>query len=140
MQDIEDMVKLGKQQHTCPYYGSRKGVKSAELVILPYNSLLHKSTRQTLDINLKGNIVIIDEAHNIIDAISTMYSQTVSYAQISMAHSQLSEYFGRYKSKLKPNNVNYIQQILQTLQSLLTYIKKGSTENKTGNKILLTYF
>jgi chromosome transmission fidelity protein 1 len=82
VQDIEDMVKLGKTQSTCPYYGSRKGVKSAELVILPYNSLLHKSTRQTLDINLKGNIVIIDEAHNIIDAISTMYSQIVSYAQV----------------------------------------------------------
>ncbi|MGB1598761.1 MAG: hypothetical protein ACPIOQ_38775 [Promethearchaeia archaeon] len=27
---------------TCPYYASRAAVKSAELVTIPYNSLVHK--------------------------------------------------------------------------------------------------
>ncbi len=57
-------------------------VNIVQLVVLPYQTLLHKATRESLNIQLKGNIVIIDEAHNVIDAISSMYSETVHLAQV----------------------------------------------------------
>lgn len=66
------------------------GVPSAEVVVLPYNSLLHKATRESLDIKLKGNIVILDEAHNIMDAITAMYSETVNMAQVSYIYYEFS--------------------------------------------------
>ncbi|KAG8888096.1 ATP-dependent DNA helicase chl1, partial [Tulasnella sp. 403] len=77
--DIEDTVELGKDLNTCPYYGSRKAIPQAEackeyacyvltyifpqLVILPYNLLLQKNSREALGIDLKDHIVIVDEAH-----------------------------------------------------------------------------
>ena len=54
-----------------------------QLVVLPYNLLLHQSTRKACGIRLEGNIVIIDEAHNLIDTITNIYSTEVSGAQVS---------------------------------------------------------
>lgn len=47
--------------------------------------LLHKNTRESLGISLKGNIVIIDEAHNLVEAINSIYSNTVTLAQVNAA-------------------------------------------------------
>jgi hypothetical protein len=40
--DIEDLVRLGRRIGTCPYYGARRALPTADLVALPYQSLLHK--------------------------------------------------------------------------------------------------
>lgn len=37
---------------------------SSQLVLLPYNLLLQKSAREALGIDLKDQVVIIDEAHS----------------------------------------------------------------------------
>ncbi len=73
---------MGEKKRACPYYGTRAAIASAELVALPYNMLLHKSTRESLGIELKGNIVVVDEAHNLVDAINEMYSTQLSLAQV----------------------------------------------------------
>ena len=81
---IEDLEELGRDMKTCPYYGSRRAIKQAQLVTLPYNLLLLKQARETLGINLEelmrflvrmqhgltfqsSNVVIVDEAHNLIE-------------------------------------------------------------------------
>ena len=84
LQDIEEYFDLGKKLSTCAYYGSRSAIQFAELICLPYNSILHKSTREALGISLKGNVVIFDEAHNIVDAINNMYSVTLTAKQVSI--------------------------------------------------------
>ena len=53
------------------------------MVILPYQTLLHKSTRETVGINLKDSVVIIDEAHNVIETINNVHSVEVSLLQVS---------------------------------------------------------
>ena len=55
---------------------------SSQLVVLPYNILLHKSTREACGIKLNGNVVIIDEAHNLIDTISSVYSVEITAYQV----------------------------------------------------------
>lgn len=52
-------------------------------MVLPYNTLLHKSTREACGIQLKNNVVIIDEAHNLLDAIGNIYSAQVNGYQVS---------------------------------------------------------
>ena len=53
MHDIEDIEDLGRRTNTCPYYGTRKAVRAAEFVTLPYNLLMNKTARDALSINLK---------------------------------------------------------------------------------------
>ena len=42
MQDIEELVRVGQLIQSCPYYGTRAALASAEVVTMPYNVLLHK--------------------------------------------------------------------------------------------------
>ena len=64
VKDIEDIVSSGKESGVCPYYATRRAVKQSQLVTLPYNLLLQKNAREALDISLKDQIVVIDEAHS----------------------------------------------------------------------------
>ena len=56
---------------------------SLQLVVLPYNTLLHKSTRESCGIRLQGNVIIIDEGHNLLETISNIHSVEVTGAQVS---------------------------------------------------------
>lgn len=43
--DIEDLISGGKELVACPYYASRKAAEDAQIILVPYNTLLHKPTR-----------------------------------------------------------------------------------------------
>lgn len=55
IQDVEELVSIGKQLNACPYYAARKAAEDANIVLVPYNTLLHKATREA---NGKYNINI----------------------------------------------------------------------------------
>ena len=57
--------------NACPYYASRKAVEDSQVVVIPYNTLLHSSTREACKIQLENSVVIIDEAHNVLETIGT---------------------------------------------------------------------
>lgn len=83
-------MQLGTKLGTCPYYGSRRSLPSADLVVLPYQSLLHAPTRESLGLNLKDAVVIIDEAHNLVDTISNLHSCQLSIQQASIHFREMS--------------------------------------------------
>lgn len=56
-----------------------------QFILLPYNMLLHQATRESLGVDLKGNIVVLDEAHNVIDAILEMHSVTLTGSQVCVS-------------------------------------------------------
>ncbi|KAI8813323.1 helicase C-terminal domain-containing protein [Cladochytrium replicatum] len=120
VQDMEDLVKLGEQTCTCPYYGSRIAAKSSEVVLLPYSSLLSRQAREGLGINLKGKVVIIDEAHNIVSAIESVNSVSISTADVQTALVQLDGYYERFRSRLAGRNVVYIKQLQKLLQAIVS--------------------
>lgn len=53
-----------------------------QLVVLPYPMLLHAATREAAGIRLQGQVVVIDEAHNLIDTITGIHSAEVSGSQV----------------------------------------------------------
>jgi Rad3-related DNA helicase len=53
----------------CPYYLSRVLAKHAELTFAPYNYVLDPFIRKSLDIDLSGTVVVLDEAHNVEDTL-----------------------------------------------------------------------
>ncbi|XP_012926274.1 regulator of telomere elongation helicase 1 isoform X5 [Heterocephalus glaber] len=63
--DIEDLVKNGSKHKVCPYYLSRNLKQQADIIFMPYNYLLDAKSRKAHNIDLKGTVVIFDEAHNV---------------------------------------------------------------------------
>ncbi|XP_053783026.1 regulator of telomere elongation helicase 1 isoform X1 [Desmodus rotundus] len=63
--DIEDLVKSGNKHKLCPYYLARNLKQQADIIFMPYNYLLDAKSRRAHSIDLKGTVVIFDEAHNV---------------------------------------------------------------------------
>ncbi|NXM36424.1 RTEL1 helicase, partial [Oxyruncus cristatus] len=63
--DIEDLVKNGNKHRACPYYLSRSLKQQADIIFMPYNYLLDSKSRKAHNLDLKGTVVILDEAHNV---------------------------------------------------------------------------
>ncbi|NXM79598.1 DDX11 helicase, partial [Oenanthe oenanthe] len=129
VKDIEQLVSLGRETKACPYYGSRFAIPAAQLVVLPYQMLLHEPTRNAAGIKLKDQVVIIDEAHNLIDTITCIHSAEVSGSQLCCAHSQLSQYMERYRKRLKAKNLMYIKQILYLLERFVAMLGGNVNQN-----------
>ena len=49
---------------------------------------------------IRGNVLIVDEAHNLVDAVNGAHSAQVAAAQLRAAQSQLSGYYQRFRSRL----------------------------------------
>ncbi|KAK2971189.1 hypothetical protein RJ640_008613 [Escallonia rubra] len=124
--DIEDLVHLGVKLGTCPYYGSRSMIPAADLVVLPYQSLLSKSSRESIGLDLKNNIVIIDEAHNLADSLIRMYDSKITSPQLEHVHSNLERYFQRFRNLLGPGNRRYIQTLMVLTRAFLQTLSNSS--------------
>jgi Rad3-related DNA helicase len=64
--DIEELVRVGRERESCPYYLARELQASGEILFLPYNYLIDPSIRSTLSISLEDAVIILDEAHNVV--------------------------------------------------------------------------
>ncbi|KAL4864975.1 hypothetical protein BDV12DRAFT_157635 [Aspergillus spectabilis] len=123
VKDIEDLGKLGKKIGICPYYASRPVVNHSEIVTLPYPLLLQKSAREALDLSIKNHVVVIDEAHNLMDAISNIHSITVSLSQLQTSIFQLTTYARKFKARLKGKNRSYVAQIIRLVSSIADHLQ-----------------
>ena len=85
---------------------------------MPYPLLLQRSARETLKLDLKDQVIIIDEAHNLIDAISNANSTTVSLSQVNRSIAGLTSYVQTYRNRLKGKNRVYVAQIIRLLHSV----------------------
>ena len=79
--DIEELVKVGKKVRACPYYATRELKNRSDLILCPYNYLVDPLIRKSMEISLKGNIVILDEAHNIEDSARDAAGWNVTQVQ-----------------------------------------------------------
>ena len=73
--------------------------------------------------NVQNQVVIFDEAHNLINAISDLFSPAVSLSMLSSSHSQIDAYYQRYSDRLSSESHSFIihlQTILKALIHLLT--------------------
>ncbi|KOO28545.1 pre-mRNA-splicing factor [Chrysochromulina tobinii] len=116
--DVEELGALGRREGCCAYYAARDALPDAQLVLLPYASLLHAGTRESLGLSLRRSVVIVDEAHNLIDTINDTHSVTLTARQLSEVSAQLAQYAEKYHARLKPTNRLCVQQLLQVVRAL----------------------
>ncbi|CUA77223.1 chromosome transmission fidelity protein 1 [Rhizoctonia solani] len=132
--DIEDLEMLGRQTSTCPYYGTRRAIKQAELVTLPYNLLLQNRAREALGIDLTDQIVIVDEAHNLIDTILAVHTLPVSSSVLRVSKTQVDIYRSKFRNRLKTKHVVHLTRLSVLLTALQNFIgawmNGGTGENK----------
>lgn len=82
--DIEELKSHGIKEGFCPYYYAKNQASECEMVFLPYNLLFTVEGRKSLDISLKDKIVVVDEAHNIYDAVIQLNSAEISWSTIKL--------------------------------------------------------
>lgn len=122
VQDIEEIVSRGRTQGSCPYYASKMAISEAEVVVLPYNNLLHHETRKASELDLNDNVVILDEAHNILETICSIHSASINGQQLVGCHTILSRYYIKYHSRMNPKNAVAVKMIVQCLTAIIKYL------------------
>eukprot|EP00116_Pleurobrachia_bachei_P002229 sb/3462491/ len=127
IQDIEGVVGSGEEAMTCPYYSTRVAVPEAEIVLLPYNMILHGDQRRALNVKLRDAVVVIDEAHNLIETINEVHSCTLRAPDCTTTHKKLSIYLRRVKARLKPENLLRVKQILHCVGLLSSFLRAATT-------------
>ncbi|XP_065320244.1 ATP-dependent DNA helicase DDX11-like isoform X1 [Gordionus sp. m RMFG-2023] len=133
VQDIEELINEGKRViKACPYYSSRSASDEAQLVVLPYNIILDPEARQANGIDLTDNVLIIDEAHNLIETIFNINSNEINGLHLLRLYYQLSKYMERFEKRFTPDNMKQMQDALNIVENLVEYLKEY--HNKPANK------
>ncbi|RDA95664.1 hypothetical protein CP533_1216, partial [Ophiocordyceps camponoti-saundersi (nom. inval.)] len=123
--DIEDLHQLGKSLAVCPYYASRAALPAAEIVTLPYPLLLQKKAREALGIKLEGSVVIIDEAHNIMDAVSNVHAAELRFSELRRARIMLGVYVRRFGKRLKGENRVSVGRLGRVIDGLTEWMERA---------------
>ncbi|CAN7099064.1 unnamed protein product [Brassica rapa subsp. narinosa] len=137
--DIEDLVKVGKSVRGCPYYAAWSLAESAELVFCPYSYIVNPVIRAGVEVDLKGAIIIFDEAHNMEDIAREAGSINLDEETLFKLQSELEQ-----MSVAQPM---IYQPLCEVVEGLISWIgrKKDSLEKRdfqhyfsswTGDKAL----
>ncbi|KAJ7075861.1 helicase C-terminal domain-containing protein [Mycena belliarum] len=132
--DIEDLASVGRLAHTCPYFGSRRAIPQAELVTLPYNLLLQKTAREALGIDLTDQIVIIDEAHNLIPTLLSLSTARLPSSTLSTSFQQVCIYLAKFRTRLSAINMIHLKRLVVFMDALKKYVAEWKEQNSEPDK------
>ncbi|KAJ2743421.1 ATP-dependent DNA helicase chl1 [Coemansia sp. BCRC 34301] len=127
--DVEELAKEGQRRCTCPYYGARAAVNGSQVVALPRNMLLSRSAREAMGICLCGNVVIVDEAHKLVDTILSTHSVSLNWRTVQALLRMVQMYFTKYWRRLNASNTNHIRQTIALLKALDKFMCATSVRN-----------
>ena len=118
--DIEDLVVAGRRKRACPYYASHQMVEQSDLVLCPYSYLLDPIVRGALGIDVRGAVLIFDEAHNIEDMAREAASFELPASRLRQAYEAFQGVLaaGKHRELYLPLNA--------ALQSLLSWLEAMS--------------
>ncbi|OJA14751.1 hypothetical protein AZE42_03180 [Rhizopogon vesiculosus] len=126
--DIEDLATAGRNAQACPYYGSRRAIPQAELITLPYNLLLQKTAREALGIDLTNQVVIIDEAHNLIPTLLSLSSVRLTSNLLLTSLKQVSVYYQKFRNRLSATHALHLKRLTNFLDAFRKVTMEWMTE------------
>ena len=100
-----------------------------QLVVVPYNTLLDAGTRASCGIRLEGNVVVVDEAHNLLSSLAQVRELSLSGAQVAACNEQLRQYLKRYKSRLSSINLLQLSRLSFVLRGLEAAMEDTSAQD-----------
>uniref|UniRef100_A0A0N5BFD1 Helicase ATP-binding domain-containing protein n=1 Tax=Strongyloides papillosus TaxID=174720 RepID=A0A0N5BFD1_STREA len=136
--DPEVLLSFGKRNFACPYFATRKAAGLCDLVLTPYNILLNQRAREAWNLSLKDNIIVIDEAHNLLETISYIYSteidQKILLSFIFLLRDYLDHYEKRFNLKTK-QQFRVFKKIIGNMYNMLNN-KELNSSTMTTTKFL----
>ncbi|XP_059621141.1 ATP-dependent DNA helicase DDX11 [Phlebotomus argentipes] len=133
--DIEEIADAGRMEKACPYYASRAALPDAQLVLLPYQMIFHRRTREQMGIDLRDSVIIIDEAHNLLETVSSIHCAEIDLEQLKEAHGQLTAYRDRYLKRFSTRNLLKLNQLIFVAGRLVKMLPVA----QTGHRVCLTH-
>ncbi len=116
---VDELLKLSKKYGVCPYEIAIKNVSKAKVVIGNFHHVFNKNVAPYFfsrgGFDLSDSILIIDEAHNLPQVISEIYTKTLSEKTIKSAIKEAED---------------EVQEILNNL--LVDFIEITSKERKVS--------
>ena len=76
---------MGRKLKACPYFATRELKNGAQLIICPYNYLVDPKIRKSMEISIKNQVLVLDEAHNIEDSAREAVSGNFNIEEIAIA-------------------------------------------------------
>ncbi|KAL7077695.1 hypothetical protein ACQ4LE_003236 [Meloidogyne hapla] len=140
---IAQLVKLGRQRHGCPYYASKTALGLSQLILVPYNILLHKRTRQAWNLDLMGNVIIVDEAHNLLQTLASIHTVELSNNQLDTCCQCLSDYMEHFQDRLSFRNLRNVKQLhclAFSMYQFLGSIIREKGQSTDGTVINMAHF
>ncbi|KRY10364.1 Fanconi anemia group J -like protein, partial [Trichinella patagoniensis] len=128
--DIEELVEAGRKLNFCPYFASVDNMyQDANLIFCPYGYLIDPVVRSSSNINLKGQVIIFDEAHNMEDECCEKASFQITKQELVDAVEYLSSI-----EELVPESKKSLQEkCTELVKSVIEWIDKKSVIEEMTN-------
>ncbi|CDR97522.1 hypothetical protein, conserved [Babesia bigemina] len=102
--DLEDLRAVGTGLCACPYYAAGQSMEECDVILAPYVSVFNPSIRQHTGIATDGNILIVDEAHNLVSAVTEAQSSVVHAKAMAALVQQCRSFTGKYMGEIGGDN------------------------------------
>ncbi|KAL3318425.1 DEAD H (Asp-Glu-Ala-Asp His) box helicase 11 [Cichlidogyrus casuarinus] len=128
---VATAVRKKDQKETktaCPYYAARTSIPLTNLLLCPYNTLVHPKTRKASGLDLSGAVVVFDEAHNVLEATAEAFSASLAFDAVSSVLETLLHYQKRFRTKLAALTNLRVNQLLQICRGFLKITAQNATQ------------
>lgn len=132
--DLESAHRLGSRLDACSYYAARLSAKHAHIVTLPYQTLLHESTRRASGLDVRDAIVVIDECHHIVESMNDMHACRVTRRQLHECASQLERYVNKYMERMRESTKKHLASLQFAVQCCLNYLEQQQLQQQSNTK------
>nr|GEZ05849.1 fanconi anemia group J protein homolog [Tanacetum cinerariifolium] len=116
--DIEDLVKVGEMVKGCSYFGAQGMAEVADIVFCPYNYIINPQIRKAMELSVKGNIIILDEAHNIEDIARDAGSIDVEEDVLFQLQKELDDLCQ------KPDQLGIYRPLYEMIEGIVSWIRR----------------
>ncbi|XP_015183805.1 PREDICTED: Fanconi anemia group J protein homolog [Polistes dominula] len=143
--DIEDIVKVGKKYNLCPYFGTKSLIEEADIIFCPYNYIIDPEIRESMQINLRDQVVIFDEGHNIEDICRRVAGAQFSTVELQVIIDNCKVLLSQpFIEPVELDAYNTIQQYVTMLKEFMNQTPLSYTKNSaemtssiwTGNQLI----
>lgn len=159
--DLQTITQLAYENQICPFEFELDLSLFMDIIICDYNYLFDPISymKRYFDEDTSSFLVLVDEAHNLVDRSRDMYSASLSYKQflearksvchsklhqLKLAMSKMNKMFKEYL--VNPKDGNYIldefyEYTYKTISSFITSMQDiNKNENKEMSKELLEFY